>query len=260
MSLEPFDVAMMGKKAIDPDAQAWANIIGPSNTTPTEVALLSTYLKGVKSLGIGLDFFFFPAGKQVAQRMCVMRRVNLTEVSSPTWAANLGYTGDGAASCVNLNWAPNSGTHFAQNSGAIGCVVQTLDSRGATFYVAMGAFTGANSVSIAENVATFNHSINNNGVSNSAAAAGRWHVDRTASNLSTGFINAISKATEAAATSAPHAFNLFGLADNNAGTAQFFAQHIIGCWYGGGSFGGNVAAHDALLHTFLTGLNATNYP
>lgn len=252
-----------GITSSDSDVTAWIAAVGPSNTTQAEVNLLSTYIVGVKALGIAEDFFFFPAGTQIAQRMCVMRRVNLTEVSSPTWVANKGYTGDGVASYVNLNWKPSDGPNYTQNFAAHGCAVQTIDPRAAGFYVAMGAQSGTPACSLTKPTGStqWNYGVNNGGATGGTGqAAGRWHADRSASNASGMSLNGVSKLTEAAASGSRPAFSMYGVAHDNAGTAQLFSQHTIGCWYGGGSFGANIAAHDTLLHTLLTGLNSTFYP
>lgn len=49
-----------------------------------------------------------------------------SEVSGIAWTQYLGYTGDGTADCINMNYNPYSqGGKFTQNSASFGCYIRT---------------------------------------------------------------------------------------------------------------------------------------
>lgn len=55
-----------------------------------------------------------------------------TAVSSPAWSGTTGYTGDGAADYINLNWNPtDDGTEYTLNAASLGIYLRTWDDDGA---------------------------------------------------------------------------------------------------------------------------------
>lgn len=97
-------------------------------TAPTapRKALINTLIKSLKSAGVWtkLDalYLFAAADAQAARQNWIQDLYNATAVSSPTFTADRGYAGDGAASYVDSNFKPSTATtpKFVQDSAYFG--------------------------------------------------------------------------------------------------------------------------------------------
>ena len=89
---------------------------------PTRKALINTLVKSLKAAGVWtkLDalYLFAAADAQAARRNWIQDLYNATAVSSPTFAADRGYTGDGAAAYLDTGFNPStaSSPKLTQNS------------------------------------------------------------------------------------------------------------------------------------------------
>ncbi len=128
-----------------------ASLVARFTTPATNArkALIDTCIGALKTAGVWskLDalYLFAAADAQAARQNWIQDLYNATAVSSPTFTADRGYAGDGAASYVDSNFNPStaSGPKFVRDSAYFGIWSRTVASTGGSV---AGYFNGTNGV------------------------------------------------------------------------------------------------------------------
>ena len=225
--------------AYDQDAQL---LFQRMTTPPTETRkkLIDRTIKELKAFGIWyrLDRLFVLAAH--AQQPALLDWINSTRsataVNSPTFAANLGFTGNGTTSYINSNYNPNSeAINYSLNSAVIGAYV-----RGTA--VDAGIVVGfSDAASFSQIVPRTTGDITamrlNSGGSTTTAstdASGWWAINRASSAEFITYRNGAYFFTQSTASSTVSNFNSFILARNLAGVAgAFFSLETSAVLFGG---------------------------
>lgn len=112
---------------------------------PTRKLLIDSLIVSLKTAGVWpkLDALYLTAAadSQAARRNWVADQYNLTAVSSPTFLADRGYTGDGAASDLDTSFNATTAVSpkFTQNSASMALWSRTNLANGAGQSLDMGA-------------------------------------------------------------------------------------------------------------------------
>ncbi len=122
----------LGISSLQADADALAYFAQlspePSNTFKNAVTALILQLK-LDGNWSKLDRFWIHAAEyQQNARVSMVNPTStqITEVNSPTWTANQGYTGDGLTSYLNTNFNPSvDGVNFLQDASFLGLYVRS---------------------------------------------------------------------------------------------------------------------------------------
>jgi hypothetical protein len=230
-------------------------------TTPATVArkgLISDLIKSLKSAGVWskLDVLYVMAAadSQAARRNWIQDLYNATAVSSPTFVADRGYTGDGAASYNSSGYTPSTnGVKYLLNDAS-----HWLWSRTAAQSAAIDAGNGSGGrITIATRNTSdqFAGRINDTTLYTPANTDGTgfFGMCRSASNARKGFRNGVVLSTSGAASTAVPA-EVIWIGGSNPGvfsTRQIAAQ----------AMGGNLSDAEALafynaLQTYMTAVGA----
>lgn len=153
----------------------------------------------------------------------------ITEVNSPAWVANQGYTSNGTTSYLNSNFIPSThGVNYVLNSGSVGAYTRTNIAING---VEVSCYIGGNRINLSARMATnvFLGNINADTASTlpSVDSRGLFAAARTASNLTTGYRNGSSFGTIADVSTTLPTIALYILSQNNNGTPGSFSTREI---------------------------------
>lgn len=237
-------------------------------TTPPDDArkvVINNLIVALKGAGVWAKFdaFYMMAGAdaQAARRNWIADIYNPTAVSSPTFTADRGYTGNGSSSYLNSNFNPATAVtpKLTQNSGHF--ALTTLNSRAANagtagqysgsglfispFYTIPGgtARGGANDSETA-------------GFASVAQSNSRLLVSRTGATTKAMYQNGAVIATSSQASAALSSNDLFLLALNTGAAGNFCADQEAHASIGSGLTAGEVAAYDAAVLTYFQAVGA----
>ncbi len=108
-----------------PDAAttAWINAVIANGGTVSGArrVVVNSLIVGLKADGVwtGLDLLSIYAAENTPSALTDMKALTLsTAVSSPTFATDLGYTGNGSSSYIDSNFNISTATNFQQDSGS----------------------------------------------------------------------------------------------------------------------------------------------
>lgn len=186
---------------------------------------------------------------------------DLTAVNSPTFTTDRGYAGDGTTSYLTTGFDPSGGGfNYTQNSVSIGAWARSgadTGSLGATLIGATTAFLIPRSTSDTLRGRTNQGSSSNCSDTSITTRFGLSVLNRSASNLTTGYRNGVAKGTYATASTALSAAAFFVGAMNNAGTPASFVDNQISAAFLGGSLDGTeqTDTYNALA-TYMTAVGA----
>ncbi|RTE91924.1 hypothetical protein [Bradyrhizobium sp. LVM 105] len=113
----------VGYRFVNPEAAAIAAAFSPAPTNARK-ALIDNLVGGLKSAGIwsALDLFYVTAAAASQNGRVNWKNpgtFDLIEVSSPTFAADQGYTGNGSSSYLRTQYTPSTnGVNFTLNSAS----------------------------------------------------------------------------------------------------------------------------------------------
>lgn len=187
-----------------------------------------------------IDAMWFPAAEtqQAGQLNWITpASYTLTEVSSPTWTADQGYTFNGTSSYINTNFnTSTNGVNFVLNSAIIG-VYERLNINEAKAQI--GNANSGTSINIitARNGGNFLGKIhcNVNLAAATSDSSGLFLARRTASNAQDISINGVQKVSgSTASVSVPNNNIYFGCYNNNGTAALFCTNQISFAIIGGG--------------------------
>lgn len=215
----------------DPDAEAYFAQLTVQPSTGFKNAV-NTFILTLKADGNWneLDRFWLHATElQQHARVSIVNpsSTQITEVNSPTWAANQGYTGNSANMYLNSNYNISTGTKYTQNSASLGQYSRSnLTGNGGDMGVVTNGSTGAGAfVNIRTSGNTFNYNLNSaNGVVGAANSDSRglFVSVRTASNAQSSYKNGVQQSTNTNASTTPPNLSAFLMAYNQNGTPLGF--------------------------------------
>jgi hypothetical protein len=160
-----------------------------------------------------------------------------TAVSAPTFTSNQGFTGDGSADYIDLNWNPSTdGSNFVQDDAAFAVYIRN-NVNGA--YSATGGSDGSNSNFInpraSDNYYGAINASGYTGLTTSATSVGCWITTRTSSNNMPVYLNGVEFESYSHSSTGLPNVDHYALAYNNNGSAGEISPYQISIvWYGAG--------------------------
>jgi hypothetical protein len=182
-----------------------------------------------------------------------------TKVNTPTFTANLGFTGNGTSSYLNTNWEPSTkGVNFTQDNAAcftyLGldlAVNSTVDygsnASTPTRTITQTTRTTADGLNLLLNTGTFTAMTNTN-------AIGFYHNKRTSSTAIALIKDGVVVSTQSQTSSGIPPLNVYLLARNNAGTAGNFSANRMGVFGAGASLNAKESDLYTAWNTYFTSL------
>ncbi len=146
---------------------------------------------------------------------------NLVEHGTCTFTANVGITGDAGGCYEDTGFVPSTATspQFVQDSGTIAaCILNSRTTDQA--WTDMGNYANPSAIQGRVPTASFGFGLNAAGTTSVANtnAQGAWFVTRTASNLTTVYLNGSSFTTDATASSGLSTSSMYILGLNFVGS------------------------------------------
>lgn len=176
----------------------------------------------------------------------------ITEVSSPTWTMNVGYTGNGSSSYLNTNYNVHTGINFIAASGIYGVWCQADVS---TTGIDMGVFDGTDALQLyCRYTDNKFYGLFGGGAGYASAtvsSAVGMDVCKGLSGNESIWQNGVQLATVAHTLATPNLV-AYILAQNNSGTANNFSIHQLGMAF----FGSGSINQLKLYNAFITFLSA----
>lgn len=227
------NIRTSGSSSLDGDARAYISYL---TTTPSVARqnIINTLVKQLKGDGNWslIDRLWLHASE--SKQAATISLVNpsstaCTEVNSPAWVADQGYTGDGATSYLNTNYNPaTNAVNYTQNNGSILSYTRSDIAEGGVLMGGRAALNGC--ILNSENASN-----NANGRINAATGAtvaittstGLFAIERTSSTLSTLYRNGSSLGTTPTVSQAIDSQNIYICAFNVNGSAGSFSTRQI---------------------------------
>lgn len=181
---------------------------------------------------------------------------NATNVSSTSWTALEGFTGDGAADYLNTNYNPSTGTNnFVLNSGTLGIYIRTnVTTAGMTDIGARNGGTDGRSFLQATNGTNANININQGSSfdSGNTNSNGFYIMTRTGATTLILYENGSAIATGATPSDELTNRDIYIGATNDAGTANSFStrQYAIAFAMNGCS-SGDVSGLNTIFERYM---------
>lgn len=161
----------------------------------------------------------------------------ITEVNGPTWAANLGYTGNGTSSFLSTNYNPViNGVNYTLNNASFGAYITTdVNEVG----LIMGALQGIGASQIRARETNLFYGLVNDftglNVGN-LSSLGLFCANRTAVNLTKLFKNGVEVSTGGIISTSEPNVDFYLLARNQSGVADgFVTQRLSLSYFGSGN-------------------------
>jgi hypothetical protein len=232
---------------------------------------IDTLIAALKTAGIWakLDVLWVPAAHDVQAARLNWKdpaSFTLSEVSSPTFTTDRGYTGNGTSSYLNTGWDPaNNGVQHALNSASLGVYVNGGLATAAAV-TEIGGSDGTNAAFIQARAFTSNDVIwarVNSSVSQGYALGlittsyGLTVMNRSGASAVQAYKNGSVLDTSTAAASALTSRDFYLLASNNNGTPGSFSSRRVAVAFAGASLGSTEQANlDSALDTYLVAIGA----
>ncbi len=249
---------------LDPATTTWVNTVTAAGGTFTgsQKFYVNNLVRALKfySIWSSLDALWLLAAQNTTQALTDLVGPRVETVhGTPTFTAGVGYTGDASAAYLDTGLAQNGGTNYAQNSAchfgwiasaATGTTQAYWSSDDSNSSDALFRRTSSTADAFAANAAS-------TGSFTYTTQTGFFHVERSASALTTLYQNGSSTGTTStAASTALVTGHWFILADNNAGTAEHFGNGQVAVFGTGAALGSTNAG---LLYTAVQQyLHSTN--
>lgn len=248
------------RRAYEPEAKLlFARL--PARPDATRRGLISSLVTALKLAGVWalLDGLYLLAAADAGAARCnlIAPRYDLAEVSGPSFTADRGYAGDGAASYLDTGFNPSSATapNYKQDSAHIGIWSRTNLSTTTLFDV--GSVTG--------NLIRFN-AFQGTGLRGNidvgtlatygtiSSSLGHFVLNRSDAGTMQAYQAGSSIGTVSAASSGTPAADLTLLAA--PGAATFSTRQLAAAHYGASLSATQVAALQAALQTYMTAVGA----
>ena len=245
---------------LDAMTTAWLAVAtAPAQQTIYAVDVFFKQLRADANLQ--LDYFFlFAQDQQVNAKIDLINPTlyAITEHASPTWAANLGYTGNGSTMYLSVNFKDaTNAVNYTTNNGMFGFYGRKVLTAAAIFD--MGSYDGTNESNMRVNytggLTYFNVNTNNSQNVASSNTQGLMIAQRTASNLTTMWKNGLSAGTGATASNGMSTVidNIMCSNQNGTPTSYNTNQYTIAC-KGSGAI--NMVTFNSAVNLLMTNLGA----
>ena len=270
----PNHAAVMVPAGASEDAAttAWVNAVvaAGGSVGATQRGYVNTLITSLKahSLWTIQERIWLHASENIKQ--ATIDIVNLgvaTEVSSPSFTASQGYTGNGSSSYLDTGWS--SGSNYTQNSASISAYIRTSRA-GNNNYAALArvdtATTGTSDMIWPLSGGVFSYDVNDGAFSNQPAntnAQGFWTASRTGASTLALYKNsnstAFGTATTASGSLASNTNFYIGARSNNNSAEWFSTDQIAITTIGAGMSAANVAQFQTDLNAYMTSLGTNVY-
>ena len=211
---------------------AWFNRIGTGplyGLSATERNAYDTMITGLVSDGVWslLDALYIFATNNAtnANYNLISTSYGITPVNSPSFAPDVGYTGNGSSSYLNTGYLSSTGPQWGANSCHLSVFAQNNVAQGTEVAIGCDAGTYAY-IQPYVSGGNFYYDLNAGSFPNAAnpmgGTKGAWVVSRTGGSAEAAYYNGNSTAfiSSAVGSSAPPAQAIYIGALNNAGTAS----------------------------------------
>lgn len=241
----------------DADAQLYFNQLSPQPSLSYKAAIDALVIQLKADFNWALLDRLWIHGTEYAQHATIsIKNPTSTAISvsgSPTFTANVGYTGNGTTSYLNLNYNPSiDGVNFTQNSALIGVYSRLV--QGSDNSVIMGRFEAGTNTALALNFGALGklYAANANGqdIFANTTTKGFFTVTRSAAAITNLSLNGNSIASSSSASTALQNGSLYALGWNNNGTAGNFSTNQISVSVIGGAMFNNTLY--SAIQTFAT--------
>ena len=163
----------------------------------------------------------------------------ITEVNSPTWTKDQGYTGNGTSSYLNTNWNPSTqGVQYTLNSASVGLYTRNAPATGAgTAICGNGVGSNFSALLIINRLSLDDFILNSATVSTKTAkgAAGLYSANRTSSTVVSPYYNGSLYAggSFVQASTSVQSINVFVGAFNSNGVAAGWVTNQVSMFFAG---------------------------
>lgn len=251
------------RKTLLPQTKAYLKQCNPKPSAKWTKAL-NTFIKGLIADGNWalLDrLWLFNTDYQQNARISLVNPTStqITEVNSPSWTKNVGYTGNGTSMYLNTNFNPaTQGKYFTLNLASMGFYMEHIDL--STEEVDLGVYDGTNLTRLIINYnGTGGDEWSINSTSNvintgSPGAAGMYVGVRSSSTTYSIYYNGISYASGSNTANTIPSLVQYIMTENNSGTPStaYSKRTYSMVFYGSGSI--NQAKLYSRFSNFLTNL------
>lgn len=254
-------------KALASDAaQTTAFLSRTSGLSGTETAAYKALINGLVADATFslLDALYILATNTAASAALnlISTSFPLTLIGTPTFTADVGYTGNGANS--GLDTGLITASNYSQNSASLGIAIQTNDTSSVGMLEIGG--TGSSNFFLGPNFSlTSIYAANEAGFNQPAATTskGLTAVSRTASGSVSLYKDGSSTAVNTAATSSNGVISasvvLCGRNNGSGGLNNASSRQISAAWVGGGLTGAQFASISSRINAYLTALSVPVY-
>jgi hypothetical protein len=253
-------------------SQATAFLSRTSGLDTTHTSLYTTMICGMVADGdfASLDVIYILATQNSATALLNLTSSSfaLTPQNSPTFTADQGYTGDGATSWLNTNWAPaTNGVNYTLNSASFGAYILTNRTGASGNTSILGSFSSSftdetffrpNVDGAGTNFVSFNA---NTGVSIGAAVVtsqGSWIASRVSSSAvnlyRNGNITPLGTGTTASGTISLISMALLGINNNNGGVNSPSTDQLAAAFFGGALSAASQQRISNRINAYMSGL------
>lgn len=259
---------LLSDRAYDPATLAWLAqlAVRPSNNW---VRALDEALRGSRADGdlTELDrLWIFSAEYQAHARVSIINptSTNITEVNSPTWTFNRGYSGDGATKYLRSNFLPSAGVKYTQASASFGvyvasetsgllCDMGVVDSASSPINAASTLFSRTSTNTMSFSINSDNLVAGGSGANNPSRGL---NSVGTIGGTMTGYRNGVSVGTSTNTNYSLATKEFYILANNSNGiSASHSTRTAVYAFIGSGNVN-HLRLHNRLL-TFLQRIGAS---
>ena len=256
--------------SLETETLAWIAAVegqGGSVSSPRQT-IVNTLVVALKSGGLftKTDRLFLLASESAIQAKVSLATGNHIFASvnnSPTFTVDEGYAGNRSTMFIDSGFNPTSGTpQFSLNSAFMFAYLRTTPTAGVDSEMGNGTFPGNRSHIQVRFFTTADQSSLCDGADGAYSlitSAKSVLYSRTASNLTTRYVNGVADGTNSAASTALHNLNFFILGCNNGSLVNpSGAQNSVAAW-GSGLNGTEAAAYQAAFNAYMTSLGKNTY-
>ena len=256
----PFIRRFISGSSYRPDAQAYFDRVYSEggSLTDLEKGYINTYFGAIDITNYD-RLWIHGVSNQIAARVSLANPATadlLTEVNSPTWTANLGYTGDGATEYLDYNFdLLNDGVNFTLDDASMGVYLNTDSTLEKAIMGVISLPSFERSYLYPQFVGAPTYSINSTAETmgvGSVNLKGLLISTRLASNSIKYFVDGTEEFSTNTASAAIPSGNVYGLCRSFLGTANDFNSATLSMTIIGGT--DNQATFNTATQTLATNL------
>ena len=199
--------------------------------------------------------WFFNSDIQGDARISIIKPTStqITEVNSPTWTKDVGYTGNGTNMYLNTNYNPALGINYTQNNCSSGILIHSISNQAsACDYGCVGAAgTGYIALYANEGSKTYIYVNTETGVINPASnLTGLYAMMRNSSTAQYFYFNGSEQWSGSSTSASISSANIYIMCINLSGGTQFTTNTYSMAFFGSGNINQLKLYND--FNTFLT--------